>query len=82
MSEHLERLRLALPARYDLDRELGRGGMAVVFLATDAHNKRRVAIKRTTGPHYSISIAPSWFRSVALGEVKRPTRCAATWCFS
>lgn len=31
--------------RYEIERELGRGGMAVVYLATDPYIKRKVAIK-------------------------------------
>src|SRR5436309_14076610 len=40
-----ERLRAALADRYALARELGRGGMAVVFLARDRRHDRAVAIK-------------------------------------
>src|SRR5438552_11117442 len=40
-----ERLRAALADRYALERELGRGGMAVVFLARDRRHDRAVAIK-------------------------------------
>ena len=35
----------ALRDRYRLDRELGQGGMATVFLAHDLHNNRPVALK-------------------------------------
>ena len=38
-------LRLALSDRYTIERELGRGGMATVYLATDLKVDRRVAIK-------------------------------------
>jgi serine/threonine-protein kinase len=41
----LERLRSALAGRYAVERELGRGGMATVFLAEDIKHKRPVAIK-------------------------------------
>src|SRR3712207_9272570 len=38
-------LRQALSERYTIERELGRGGMATVYLATDVKGGRRVAIK-------------------------------------
>ncbi|MFL5606350.1 MAG: serine/threonine-protein kinase, partial [Gemmatimonadaceae bacterium] len=38
-------LQLALRDRYTIERELGRGGMATVYLATDIKVDRRVAIK-------------------------------------
>ena len=43
--DHVERLRSALAGRYLLGRELGRGGMAHVYLAHDVHHDRDVAIK-------------------------------------
>jgi len=41
----LDRLAPALAGRYTLERELGRGGMATVYLADDLKHHRRVAIK-------------------------------------
>jgi serine/threonine-protein kinase len=41
----LDRLRAALADRYTVDRELGRGGMASVWLAHDLRHDRPVAIK-------------------------------------
>jgi serine/threonine-protein kinase len=41
----LDRLRSALASEYELGRELARGGMATVFLATQRHPRRAVAIK-------------------------------------
>ena len=41
----LEQLHAALTGRYAIERELGRGGMAVVFLAHDLKHHRPVAIK-------------------------------------
>ena len=45
MSTPFERLRAALSGRYEVERELGSGGMATVFLARDLKHDRRVAIK-------------------------------------
>jgi tetratricopeptide (TPR) repeat protein/class 3 adenylate cyclase len=45
MSSLLERLRAAVDNRYIVDREIGRGGMASVFLASDRRYGRAVAIK-------------------------------------
>jgi serine/threonine-protein kinase len=41
----LERLRAGLAGRYELERELGRGGMATVYLARDLRHERPVALK-------------------------------------
>ena len=38
-------LRTALTGRYDVERELGRGGMATVYLARDCRHDRSVALK-------------------------------------
>jgi len=45
MPEVLDRLTEALAARYRIEREVGHGGMAVVFLARDLRHDRPVAIK-------------------------------------
>jgi len=45
MTNQLEHLRAALSDRYTLERELGSGGMATVWLATDLKHQRRVALK-------------------------------------
>ena len=44
-AEMIERLRRATLGEYDIGRELGRGGMAAVFLAHDISLDRKVAIK-------------------------------------
>ncbi len=45
MPDLLERLKSALADRYGVESEIGRGGMATVFLAEDLRHERRVAIK-------------------------------------
>ena len=44
MDDHLE-LKAALADRYRVERELGRGGMATVYLAADLRHQRKVALK-------------------------------------
>ncbi len=45
MSTNLERLRESLADRYEIEREIGSGGMATVYLARDIRHKREVALK-------------------------------------
>jgi len=45
MTDPLDRLRSALADRYAIDRRLGEGGMATVYLAQDLKHDRMVALK-------------------------------------
>ena len=45
MKDHVERLAAALADRYTFERELGAGGMATVYLATQESLNRPVALK-------------------------------------
>ena len=45
MSGPLERLQAALADRYEVQGEIGRGGMATVYLAMDPRHNRKVAVK-------------------------------------
>src|SRR5689334_19873125 len=56
----LSTLATALAGRYRVDRELGRGGMATVFLAEDLRHGRRVAIK-VMHPDLSHAVGPDRF---------------------
>src|SRR5437667_12312860 len=45
MVDPVEQVRAALAGRYTIERELGRGGAATVYLARDARHRRHVALK-------------------------------------
>src|SRR5437867_11133979 len=45
MRDELDALRESLAPRFDVEREIGAGGMARVYLAVEQHPHRRVAIK-------------------------------------
>ena len=60
MPSILERLQAKLSDRYSIERELGQGGMATVFLATDVRHEREVAIK-VLHPELSASIGGERF---------------------
>ncbi len=45
MTDAVQRLSAALADRYRIERELGQGGMATVYLAQDLRHDRRVAVK-------------------------------------
>jgi len=45
MPQQLGRLRDGLAGRYEIEREIGRGGMATVYRARDIHHDRPVALK-------------------------------------
>jgi len=60
VSETLARLQSALSDRYRIQRELGRGGMATVYLATDLKHDREVAIK-VLHPDLAATLGPERF---------------------
>ncbi len=61
MADSVEQLRTALAGRYAIERELGRGGMATVYLAQDLRHKRRVALK-VLDPELASALGPERFR--------------------
>ncbi len=60
MADLLDRLRESLSDRYSLDREIGRGGMATVYLAQDVKHNRSVAIK-VLHPYLAVNLGPERF---------------------
>jgi TolB-like protein/tRNA A-37 threonylcarbamoyl transferase component Bud32 len=60
VSATLERLAAALADRYRIDRELGQGGMATVYLAEDIRHRRQVAIK-VLRPDLAAALGPDRF---------------------
>ena len=45
MSDEATRISSAVADKYAIDREIGRGGMATVYLAHDIRHNRNVALK-------------------------------------
>jgi len=60
VADQLERLREALAGHYDVERLLGQGGMAFVYLARDSKHERMVAIK-VLKPELSATIGADRF---------------------
>jgi serine/threonine-protein kinase len=58
---HLDQLSAAVAGRYTIERELGRGGMATVYLAQDLRHKRRVALK-VLDPELGLVVGGERFR--------------------
>ncbi|MEJ2218532.1 MAG: serine/threonine-protein kinase, partial [Gemmatimonadota bacterium] len=58
--EQLEHLNAALAGRYAMERELGSGGMATVYLAEDLKHHRKVAVK-VLRPHLAAALGPERF---------------------
>ena len=65
MTDPLESLRIALEGRYAVERLIGQGGMATVYLARDVRHERAVAIK-VLRPELAASIGADRF----LREIK------------
>ncbi len=60
MTDGIDRLRSALADRYTIERELGAGGMATVYLAQDLRHERKVAVK-VLRPELAATLGPERF---------------------
>src|SRR5204862_6642835 len=69
----LERLRGALAGRYTIERELGRGGMATVYLARDLKHDRLVALKVLRPELAAVLGAERFLREIRVtGQLQHP----------
>jgi len=81
-----ERLSAALADRYAIERELGQGGMATVYLAEDLKHHRQVALKGLR-PELAVTIGAGRFareievaaRSVGIAENERRVLDLRLW---
>jgi serine/threonine protein kinase len=71
-------LAAALAGRYALERELGQGGMATVYLARDLRHERLVAVK-VLRPELAASLGPERFlREIKLAaQLQHPSESGA-----
>lgn len=60
MPDQIDRLREVFTGRYEIERELGAGGMATVYLARDPKHDRQVAIK-VLRPELAAALGPDRF---------------------
>ncbi len=60
MTDEVDRLNAALAGRYRIERRLGRGGTATVYLAEDLRHKRKVAVK-VLYPQLAATLGPERF---------------------
>ncbi len=71
MADPITRLNAALSGRYAIERELGEGGMATVYLADDVKHERKVALK-VLKPELAAVVG-------ANGRRLRDPRCCGCW---
>ncbi len=85
MTEITSRLSTALADRYKIERHLGEGGMATVYLAEDLKHKRKVAVK-VLRPELAAVIWCGRFKSEGVSarfshSLRRPTPDAINRAF-
>ncbi len=77
MSDPLTRRNAALEGRYTIERELGEGGMATVYLADDLKHQRKVALK-VLKPELAAVVGAERF----LAEITTTANLTCTFGFS
>jgi serine/threonine-protein kinase len=79
----VNRLKAALSDRYAIEREIGSGGMATVYLAEDLKHHRKVAVK-VLRPELAAALAADRFHQeieIATTSPSRPSRRARLTAF-
>jgi serine/threonine-protein kinase len=77
VADVLERLKAALSDRYTIERELGSGGMATVYLADDLKLHRKVAVK-VLRPELAAALGPDRFVQ-EIDIAAKVSRCGTSW---
>ena len=72
MGDYFDAVAKAFDDRYHLEAELGRGGMATVYRATDRKHQRPLALK-VLRPELAVTLAAH------LERVRRTSPCARTY---
>ena len=79
MSDPAARLNTALEGRYRIERELGEGGMATVYLAKDLKHNRNVALK-VLKPELAAAVGADRFlteiETTATSSTRTSCRCS------
>ncbi|HEX6090867.1 MAG TPA: serine/threonine-protein kinase, partial [Gemmatimonadales bacterium] len=78
-SDSLERIRAALAGRYEIERKLGEGGMAIVYLARDVRLDRTVAIKVLRGEVALALGGDRFLREIKLASHLQHPNILAVW---
>lgn len=74
-----QQLRAGLGDRYQIERQIGEGGMATVFLARDLKHDRPVAIKVFRPELAATMGADRFFHEIELSaRLQHPTSCRST----
>jgi hypothetical protein len=79
MTEPVSRLQAALAERYRIERELGQGGTATVYLAEDLKHHRKVALK-VLRPELAATLGPERFaREIEVAACRWVSRSRPAW---